>query len=267
MRYAAQSATIRIAFKRVFYGRSRPPKGFALPGGLMLAGALVGGNALGLDLDAVAEQSLLGDPLRIVIPVVTQPGEELARSPTSTARAEGPAKSAQVAAVREQEVVLQKRIDELSEQILRMQQDRIAKLSAEVERLQQQLRAGDAAQRAAEAARRDAPWAAFLRWLDQFREILAAGLVVILAAGVLVWRRRHMPPRLAGLADIGEEAYGDDSMLIGSPTVPRTVPRAAAANFGVDTQASHVSAPEKDFELDIVQHPKIDHKPPPATNR
>ena len=151
-----------------------------------------------------------------------------------------------------------------------MQQDRIAALSAQVERLQQHLRTLDAAQRAAEAARGDAPWTPFLRWLDDFWEILAAGLVVILAVGVLAWRRRHTTPRLAGLMDIGEEAYGDDSMLLGTTTVPRharSVPRAAAASSGVDAQASRASAPEKDFELDIVQHPASDSKPPPATKR
>ena len=105
-------------------------------------------------------------------------------------------KSAQIEAIREEEVVLQKRIDELSEQVQRMQQDRIAELTAQVERLQRDLRAVDAAQRAAEAARRDAPWPKFLRWLDEFWPILVAVFVLTaLIASILVWRRRRIMER------------------------------------------------------------------------
>ena len=344
MRYAAPSARAKMQIERFFSGPSRPARGFALPWSLLLAGTLAGGNALALGLNAVTEQSLLGDPLRVVIPVVTGPGEELAdmcirivpsrmdttdglpdvvsarvalektagsnrlvvttpgpvndlairltvhygcehairreyvilfdpplavargsdaaampfsagaaieapvpgtsqaaparlgrrhlqqlrvarrcvrgeeglppatarrsavgdagtRSPTvraqpaprrpsqlvvsRTVQAAGRggsfgelSKDAQIEAIREEEVVLQKRIDELSEQVQRMQQDRIAELTAQVERLQQDLLAVDAAQRAAEAARRDAPWPRFLRWLDEFWPILVAALVL-----------------------------------------------------------------------------------------
>lgn len=55
---------------------------FAKPGfaqalaALVIGEILASGSALALGLDAVVEQSLLGQPLRIVIPVVAQPGEE-----------------------------------------------------------------------------------------------------------------------------------------------------------------------------------------------
>jgi hypothetical protein len=190
-------------------------------------------------------------------------------------------KSAQVAAIREEEVVLQKRIDELSEQVQRMQQDRIAELTAQVERLQRDLRAVDAAQRAAEAARRDAPWARFLRWLDEFWPVLAAVFVLTaLIAGILAWRRRRtmenalssaVTSQLAGTPDtISEQGYGDDSLVIGTPTIPRrgpAVPRAAPSSAYIDTRASPSIVPEEDFELDITREAESDAKPPRTTNK
>ncbi len=449
MLHAAASATAGMRIKRFFCAPSRPPSGFALPRSLLIAGSLVGGNALALGLGAVSEQSLLGEPLRIVIPVLAEPGEEPAdmcvrivpsrvdaadgmpavvaarvalekttgsnrlvvttpgpvndlairltvhygcersvqreyvilfdpplvaargsdaaaspspagaaleapisgmpasqaapassgpsppattapraavrargdeglppaarrsavgdtgtRSPTvraqaaprgtpqlvvsRTVQATGRggsfselSKSAQVAAIREEEVVLQKRIDELSEQVQRMQQDRIAELTAQVERLQRDLRAVDAAQRAAEAARRDAPWARFLRWLDEFWPVLAAVFVLTaLIAGILAWRRRRImenalssavTSQLAGMPDtISEQAYGDDSLVIGTPTIPRrgpAVPRAAPSSAYIDTRASPSIVPEEDFELDITREAESDAKPPRTTNR
>ena len=177
--------------------------------------------------------------------------------------------------------MLQKRIDELAEQVQRMQQDRIAELTAQVERLQQDLRAMDAAQRAAEAARRDAPRARFSRWLDEFGPIIVAALVLIaLVAGVLGWRRRRLmedalsgavKSQLAGMPDtLDEHAYGDDSLLVDTPTVPRrgpAVPRSAATSAHVDTRASHPNLPEEDFELDITREAVRNPKPPHTTKK
>ena len=63
--------------KRVTAAPSRPPRGFAVAlAAFVIGGILSCGSALALGLDAIVEQSLLGQPLRIVIPVVAQPGEE-----------------------------------------------------------------------------------------------------------------------------------------------------------------------------------------------
>jgi hypothetical protein len=177
-----------------------------------------------------------------------------------------------VAALEEQEIVLGKRVIELMDQIERMQQKRIAELTAHVERLEQDLRA-------AEAARKNTPWAVFLRWLEDFWPILVAvPVVAALATGIFVWRRRRimenapsggMTPRLAGMeGTMSEQAYGDDSLFGGRQSVSShgTAPRAAAANVGVDTLASHLSEPEEAFDRDIAQQVGRGAKPPPTTN-
>ena len=65
--------------KHVITEPSRSPEGFLVAlAALMIGGILSCGSALALGLDAIVEQSLLGQPLRIVIPVVAQPAEELA---------------------------------------------------------------------------------------------------------------------------------------------------------------------------------------------
>lgn len=179
-------------------------------------------------------------------------------------------KSAQIAALEAQEIVLGKRVIELLEQVERMQQKRIAELTAQVERLEQDRRAAD-------AARRDTPWAVFLRWLEEFWPILVAvPIVAALATGILVWRRRRilenapsggLTPWLTGT--MSEQGYGDDSLFGGPQTVSShgMVPPAAAANVGVDTLASHLSEPEDAFDRDIAQQAGSDAKPPHKTKR
>src|SRR6266550_83102 len=44
---------------------------------VLVAGCATATPGLALMLDAIAEQSLLGQPFRVVVPVVVQPGEEL----------------------------------------------------------------------------------------------------------------------------------------------------------------------------------------------
>jgi hypothetical protein len=69
---------VRSQFGAGLSGPSRSPKGFALLWALILAGVLCGENAFAVALDAVVEQSLLGEPLRVVIPLAAHPGETMA---------------------------------------------------------------------------------------------------------------------------------------------------------------------------------------------
>jgi hypothetical protein len=169
-------------------------------------------------------------------------------------------KTAQISALQEQEIVLRKRVNELADQVARMHQERIAELTAQIERTRQDLRTAEAAERAAEAARKNKPWAIFLRWLDEFWPILAAVLgVAILATAVLAWRRHRMiqnamlaalAPRLSGT--INEPAYGDDSLVSRPHTGSRQAGAAArAANWDDQSHALPLIPAEEDFDDDI----------------
>ncbi len=166
-------------------------------------------------------------------------------------------KSAQLAAVEEQEVVLRKRVEELTGLVERMQQERIALLSAQVERLQAELRSSDAARRAAENAARTSPWPTIARWNGENWPLLvgmlaAAGLAT---GGVLAWRRRK--PRSSVFAEAPLMANSDsglvDTYLDDVFRVPRPRPRLAAAQppEARDHAARSSNAPEDDFDRDL----------------
>jgi uncharacterized small protein (DUF1192 family) len=170
-------------------------------------------------------------------------------------------KSAQLAAVEEQEVVLRKRVEELTGLVERMQQERIAILSLEVERLQAELRSSDAARRAAENAARTSPWPTIARWNGENWPFLvgvlaAAGLAT---GGVLAWRRRKPrssmigePPLMANSDSGLVDTYLDDVFR-----VPRPAPRFAAAQRPdvragqSDNVVRSSNAPEDDFDHDL----------------
>jgi hypothetical protein len=59
------SSVARSEFIGELSGPPWSPKRFALPWALFLAGVLGGRNAFAVGLDAIAEQSLLGEPLRV----------------------------------------------------------------------------------------------------------------------------------------------------------------------------------------------------------
>ena len=178
-------------------------------------------------------------------------------------------KIAQVSALQEQEIVLRKRVNELADQIARMHQERIAELTAQIERTQQDIRTAEAAERAAEAARKNRPWAIFLRWLEEFWLILSAVLAVaILATAVLAWRRHRiirnamldaLAPRLAGTID--EPAYGDDSLFSRPQTAARQASAAArAANWVDQSHVLPLILTEEDFDHDIAPRVAADTK-------
>ena len=77
--------------------------------------------------------------------------------------------------------------------------------------------------------------------------------------------------QLSGMPDtISEQGYGGDSLVIGTPTIPRrgpAVPRAAPSSAYIDTRASPSIVPEEDFELDITREAESEAKPPRTTNK
>ena len=67
----------RVACSQFGAGLLRSREGFALRWALVLTGVLGGGDAFAVALDAVVEQSLLGEPLRVVIPLMVRPDETM----------------------------------------------------------------------------------------------------------------------------------------------------------------------------------------------
>jgi pilus assembly protein FimV len=179
-----------------------------------------------------------------------------------TANFDSLSKSAQLAAVEEQEVVLRKRVEELSIQVQRMQQERIAELTMKVERLQQDLRAAEAAQRAAEAGASQTPWAGLWRWItESWPIVVAATLLVALGAGIFAWRARRITryalrpgeaALMASAPDTMSPFIDEENPLFVRPYVapprgtrPETV---ATKNRGNETTSD---TPEAEFDYDI----------------
>ncbi len=177
-------------------------------------------------------------------------------------------KSAQEAALEEQEVVLRSRIAELSAQVERMQQERIAELAAAVERLQVEVRAAEAAQRAAEEAAKSAPWAVLVRWWEEaWPWVASLAAIVALAAGGVAWRRRRprsrvVPggetPLMAHLSDgMHVDTYLDEALIPGPKTVPRKVmPQGTFVQGGhADTLPQFPNEHEDAFDHEMATRP------------
>jgi hypothetical protein len=178
-------------------------------------------------------------------------------------------KSAQLAAVEEQEMVLRNRVAELSLLVERMQQERIAILSAEVERLQLEVNTAAAAQRAAEEAARMSPMAALARWYGENWPIVVALLAVAaLMGGTLLWWRRRAPSRTIPDSDSSPltedpqsglvDTYVDD-MLIASATNASRFANARSPNIqtgNFDTKPPSPRDHEDDFDHDVATQPQ-----------
>ena len=199
---------------------------------------------------------------RLEISPTLQTSEPGGSAPTATF--DSLSKSAQLAAVEEQEVVLRKRVEELSIQVERMQQERIAELTAKVERLQQDLRTAEAAQRAAEAVASQTPWPGLWRWItESWPILLALPLLAALGAAIFAWRVRRITrsalgpgemPLMASDLDTISPAIDEENPLFVGPYMapPRgTRPQAAATKNRGNEMPSDAPESEATFDYDI----------------
>jgi pilus assembly protein FimV len=168
-------------------------------------------------------------------------------------------KDAQIAAVQEQEVVLRKRVEELTLLVVRMQQERIAALSAEVERLRVEVRNAQAAQRAAEATARVLPLSAVARWNGENWPLVVGVLAIAaLTGGMVRWRRLH--PRAhhiqhAEPAIMGEPPPEDlDTYVHAPPNVRPMAPRfveSVSPNVQRGAEGKRPDSNEEEFDRDL----------------
>jgi hypothetical protein len=147
------------------------------------------------------------------------------------------------AALDEHEAILRQRVSHLALQVERMQEERIAELTAVVAQLQADLHALEARERAAaQAAATRTPQGKVGRWVDEYwPSLISLSILAALGAGVFAWkvsriRRYSLPigesPIMASAQDMnGPNTEGADSLVVGpymtSPRVAHTEAGAA----------------------------------------
>jgi pilus assembly protein FimV len=170
-------------------------------------------------------------------------------------------KRAQMAATDEDLVVLRNRIAELTLQVERAQQEKIAELSGAVQRLEAEAREARAAQRAAEEAAQQSPWRALAGWSSDSWLPLIVVLASGLALGSLIGWRRGMRSSQDGstplLADAKRHLFDAD---IPEPLLAGREIRSFVTEQDAPIQGSHVETAtlyanqhEDDFDRDIIE--------------